>query len=219
MASPATKIDLSRLPRGPHRLSREEVERSQRERLLMATAEAVAEKGYAATSVADVSSRAGVSRTTFYQLFDDKLDCFLAANQMAAEVLSTTIVDALTDGAAHGGADPIDKLDRLLSAYLDTLAAFPVLARVFLVEVYAAGPEAIRQRRASLAVFVDLVSATLGGNGDGDDADPETRTIAEVLVAAVSSMVTNAVGVGEADHLPDLRRPLMLLAQQVLSTR
>src|SRR5690606_30880284 len=70
---------VKRLPRGPHGLPREEVERSQRERLLTAAAEAVAEKGYASMSVADILKGASVSRTTFYQLFDDKLDCFLAA--------------------------------------------------------------------------------------------------------------------------------------------
>lgn len=182
----------------------------------MGAAEAVAAKGYAATSVADISSRAGVSRTTFYQLFEDKLDCFLAANRMAAEVLSATIADELDELDAVGEMTPLEKLDRLLASYLATLAEFPVLAQVFLVEVYAAGAEAIRQRRASLDVFVDLVAATLSGNEDDAGLDPQTRTVAEVLVAAVSSMVTNAVGVGEADQLADLRRPLLSLAERVL---
>ena len=223
VATPAGATERHRLPRGPHRLSREEVERSQRDRLLAGAAEAVAEKGYAATSVADILRRAGVSRTTFYQLFDDKLECFLAASRMASDVLSSTIADELAGLDAEGGLTPLEKLDRLLGAYLQTLVDFPALARVFLVEVYAAGTEAIEQRRASLEVFVDLVASTIqddtgAGAGHPDrDVNGDARTVAEVLVAAVSSMVTNAVGVGEVDRLRDLQPPLMALAARVLA--
>src|SRR5690606_16146297 len=114
------------------------------------------------------------------------------------------------------GSDPLARLDRLLEAYLQTLIDSPVLARVFLVEVYAAGQDAIRQRRASLEVFVDLVAETLSGGATNAAADTDARMLAAVLVAAVSSMVTNAVGVGEADKLADLHRPLMALAARLL---
>ena len=208
-----------RLPRGPHRLSREEVRRSQRDRLLTGAAEAVAAKGYAATSVADILERAGVSRTTFYQLFDGKLDCFLAACRMASDVVLAVLTDELARMEADGVTAPTDKLDRLLRAYLQTLADFPVLARVFLVEVYAAGTPAIRQRRDSLEQFVDLVAAAHRGRpGLLSGAGPEQRFAAEVLVGAVSSMVTTAVGVGETEGLPDLHEPLMRLATRMLDT-
>ena len=211
-------VDPRRLPRGPHRLSREEVERSQRERLLTGAAEAVAAKGYAATSVADIIERAGVSRTTFYQLFDGKLDCFLAACRMASGVVVSVLADELTRIEAEGVTAPIDKLDRLLGAYLQTLADFPVLARVFLVEVYAAGTAAIRQRRDSLEQFVDLIATAQRGQPGLLGAGPDQRFAAEVLVGAVSSMVTNAVGVGETDGLADLHAPLMRLASRILDT-
>lgn len=214
VATPLPATPHRRLPRGPHGLSREEVEQSQRDRLLTGAAEAVAEKGYAATSVADILRRAGVSRTTFYQLFDDKLDCFLAANRMASEVVSTVIADEMSRLEAAGPLTPIERLDRLLAGYLETLVEFPVLARVFLVEVYAAGSEAIEQRRVALEGFVDLVATTIGGEEAGDGSD--ARVVAEVLVAAVSSMVTNAVGVGRADRLREMHRPLMALATRVL---
>ncbi len=208
-----------RLPRGPHRLTREEVERSQRDRLLTGAAEAVAAKGYAATSVADIIERAGVSRTTFYQLFDDKLDCFLAACRMASDVVLAVLADELARIEAEGVTAPTDTLDRLLGAYLQTLAEFPVLARVFLVEVYAAGTPAIQQRRDSLEQFVDLIVAHRAQAGLLDDAGQDERFAAEVLVGAVSSMVTNAVGVGESDDLPALHAPLMRIATRILDTR
>ena len=205
------------LPRGPHGLSREEVERSQRERLLAAAADAVAEKGYADTTVGDILGRAGVSRTTFYQLFDHKLDCFLAALRLAAEIVAAVLAEELERLDEEPPATPLDKLDRLLGSYLQTLADNPALARVFLVEVFAAGADAIRQRHESLERFVDLLAA-LYGDADGLlGRAPEQRFAAEVLVGAVSSMVTTMVGTGETKRLPELREPLLRLAAQLTS--
>lgn len=216
MSTHAAGGELRRLPRGPHGLSRQEVERSQRERLLTAAAEMVAAKGYAATSVADISGRAGVSRATFYQLFDDKLDCFLAACRMASDVLLSVMVDELALIEAEGDLAPIDELDRLLAAYLQTLVDFPVLARVFLVEVYAAGAQAIEQRRRVLDGFADFVANTQAGRDGEATLGGDQRFVAEVLVAAISSLVTNAVGVGEVDRLHELHAPLMALARRIL---
>ncbi len=204
-----------RLPRGPHGLPRHEVERSQRDRLLVAAADAVAEKGYVATSVADVLARAGVSRTTFYQLFDDKLDCFLGACRMASDVVATIIADELARVVADD-LTPLEKLDRLLRTYLQTLAANPSLARVFLVEVYAAGPAAIRQRRESLDRFIDLIAATHPDGSTLIGPNPDQRFAAEVLAGAVSSLVTTAVGTGELDRVTAIHEPLMALAARLL---
>ena len=206
-----------RLPRGLHGLSRAEVERSQRDRLLASAAEAVAAKGYAATSVADILAGAGVSRTTFYQLFDDKLDCFMAASRVASGVVASVMAEELGEIEADETATSLEKLDRLLGAYLQTLADNPVLAQVFLIEVYAAGPHAIQQRRESLEQFVDLVIATHRGEVGLLGSSAEQRFAAEVLVGAVSSMVTGAVGAGEAERLVELRAPLMKLASRIIA--
>ena len=68
----ATPDSARPLPRGPHRLEREVILASQRGRMLEAMAESVAEKGDAATTVADVVGGAGVSRKTCYEHFSDK---------------------------------------------------------------------------------------------------------------------------------------------------
>ena len=68
-----------RLPRGRHGLPRELVTRSQRERLLAAVVRVAAANGYESTSVADILEEAGVGRESFYELFEDKRDCLLAA--------------------------------------------------------------------------------------------------------------------------------------------
>src|ERR687890_2263309 len=80
MASSRRSIKLSeRLPRGRHSLPREAVTESQRGRIYQAMIEVVSERGYPETRVVDVIGVAGVSRKTFYELFESKEDCFLAA--------------------------------------------------------------------------------------------------------------------------------------------
>ena len=80
-----------RLPRGRHGLPREMVVRSQRERLLAAVVRVTAAKGYEATSVADILEEAGVGRESFYELFDDKRDCILAAHAALVDHLEATV--------------------------------------------------------------------------------------------------------------------------------
>src|SRR3954462_14268125 len=118
------------LPRGPHRLAREEVVASQRGRMLDALAESVAAKGYAGTTVGDVVAGAGVSRKTFYEHFSDKEDCFLAAFDSGVDALLDAIAAAEPDDATRIGI-----VRARVRAYLVTLAARPAFARAFLIEV------------------------------------------------------------------------------------
>ncbi|HVX18124.1 MAG TPA: TetR/AcrR family transcriptional regulator [Acidimicrobiales bacterium] len=203
------------LPRGPHGLSREEVERSQRRRLLQATTDVVSERGYVKTTVAHILEAAGVSRATFYALFADREACFHAAYAANAEMVAEVMEAELRKVRADRDRTPLDRLSRLLYVYLDALRSAPTLARVFLVEVYAGGPAAIEQRRQSLDRFVDLVAETHRGEKGVLGTRADQRFAAQAFVGAVSSLVTNAVGVGETDRLLDLHAPLMKLARQI----
>lgn len=205
---------LRPLPRGPHALTREQVEQSQRERLFMAMIRSVAEKGYAQTSVADVLAASGVSRATFYALFNDKEDCFRAAYQRAAEQLAASLASGLQ--AMPAKRDPVAALEHVVELYLEVLASQPALARAFLVEVYAAGPRAIEQRQASLEAFVDLAALALHGETGQFGSAAEQRFAVKTLVHGVSSMVTGLVGVGQAEKLPGLRAPLIKLVKDLL---
>jgi AcrR family transcriptional regulator len=133
------------LPRGRHAAPREIVWVSQRDRMLAAMAEAVADKGYAGTAVADVIAGAGVSRKTFYEQFANKEACFLAAYDAGVGLLLGAIDEAIR--TAEGG--PLDAARAGTRCYLEMLAANPALARTFLLEVTAAGPAA-RERHAAV---------------------------------------------------------------------
>src|SRR5690348_1387422 len=91
------------LPRGRHKLSREDVRDSQRKRLVVAMLDLVAERGYEATSVSDVVAAARVSRQAFYDLFADKAGCYLeacdeASTQMLAGLYAVPPGERWTDG-------------------------------------------------------------------------------------------------------------------------
>jgi AcrR family transcriptional regulator len=201
-------MEVRQLPRGRHRLTREEVFASQRGRMLEAMALAVGDKGYTGIAVADVVAGAGVSRETFYQHFADKEECFLAAYEMAVDIMRQAMADAL----AGRPSDPLARFDRALRAYLDLLSSEGAVARVFLVDVYAAGPRALERRREVQEDFVDVIAGIFAAKTAGD------RFACEALVAAISSMVTVRVAAGEFDALPGLRLQLVELARRMRLT-
>lgn len=142
-----------RLPRGRHGLPRRFVVHNQRERMLLAVAEAVAEQGYATTTVADIIARARLSRRTFYEHFTDKEECFLAAYD--------TVVEQMLAGVGHAyekaGEEWTHRVHDGLEAFVNYLVAEPAFARMCIVEVVAAGAEARGRRDAAMRVFVDFL--------------------------------------------------------------
>jgi AcrR family transcriptional regulator len=194
------------LPRGRHAAAREVVWESQRGRMLVAMSEAVAEKGYAQTAVADVIERAGVSRKTFYEHFANKEACFLAAYDAGVDLLEAAIDEAV---AAPAG-DWIAAATAGMRAYLETLAAHPALARTFLVEGLAAGPVALERRSAVHARF----AAQLARIHDLARADiPELPELPgytfRACVGAIDELVTEELRRRGPSALPALLGPAL----------
>jgi AcrR family transcriptional regulator len=115
--------------------SREKAARNQRERLFGATVATVAEKGYEATTVADLVELSGVSRSAFYKHFDDKQACFLAA----VEAIVWPALEKL--GAGDGEPIGVDRARRSFETLIKQIVEQPAAAKMCVVEVYAAGPE------------------------------------------------------------------------------
>ena len=132
------------------------VAQDQRARLLAAITEVVAEKGYAAATVADVVRTAGVSRTTFYEQFASKEECFLEAYRHGVDRL-------LEDVRAAVHATPRGWRAQLragVRAYLDGLAAEPRFTRTYLLEIHSAGQAALDARAEAARQFADRYRAT-----------------------------------------------------------
>src|SRR5688500_13156469 len=133
---------IAPLPRGRHNLSRDEVERSQRLRLAVAMADACAEAGFVDTPVKAVLERAGVSRLTFYELYEGKLDCFLEALDVVGEVLLGSLRLAVDDA----DESPLERATNAIDGYLDSIVHNLPFARLYIVEAHAAGPVALIRR-------------------------------------------------------------------------
>lgn len=144
---------VAALPRGPHKLSAEDVERSQRMRLMAAVTRLVGERGYTATTLADVLRAAGVSRATFYALYADKQACMLAAYDHYIEVLLER-----TAIRAAPVADFDEFVATALDAYLGTIDADRVAARAMVVEMASAGAPARSRMRAAYRAIAELLA-------------------------------------------------------------
>jgi AcrR family transcriptional regulator len=190
-----------RLPRGTHGLDREVVEASQRSRLLEAVGRSVAERGYAGATIDDVVRRAGVSKKTFYDHFSDKEDCFLAAYEAASEELLRRVVEARAD---HD--DWEERTRAGIAAYLRWLAADPALARVFLIEVAAAGPRALERRERLRDRYAELI---------GERADQPFEVL-HAVVAAVDDVVVRHIREHGAEGLQNLEPVLVYLQTALL---
>jgi AcrR family transcriptional regulator len=195
-----------RPPRGRHRLPPEVIARSQRERLLDAAVDVVAEKGYGATTVADLTREAGVSRTTFYEHFEDKEACFLAAYDSAADVLARRIAAAFETQEAWP-----ERVRAGLAVLLESLAGEPQIARLALVDVGSAGPRAQRRYRAALQRMTPFFD-------EGRDFAPGGRRLpantSRMAIGAVTGLLVDEIEAGRADRLPEIL-PQILFATLV----
>jgi AcrR family transcriptional regulator len=158
--------------------------------------EVVAEKGYATTTVADLTKRAGVSRTTFYELFADKEACFLAAYDNAVDGLVRRI------SVAYEAEDRWpDRARAGLATLLEALAADPAQARLALVDVAAAGPAAQRRLRAAIQRLTPFFD-------EGRDFAPGGRNLpanaSRMAAGAVVGLIADELVAGRADKLPGL---------------
>jgi AcrR family transcriptional regulator len=185
-----------RPPRGRHRLPPEVIARSQRDRLLEAAIRVVAAKGYAAATIGDITGEAGVSRTTFYEFFDDKEACFLAAYDKAVDVLVRRVITAYE----AEGEWPL-RAAAGLRALLEALAEEPDLARLSLVDVGAAGPAAQRRYRNAVQRLTPLFE-------EGRDFAPGGRRLpantSRMAIGGVTGLIAEELLAGRAAQLPDL---------------
>ncbi len=197
------------LPRGRNALPRHVVLVSQSQRLLQAVVEVVAENGYAATRVADIVARAGVSKGTFYQQFRDKEDAFLAA-YMAG---SRTLFEAI-DQAGLDEDEPLAPLKRGTRMYLQRLAAQPAWSRAFVIEIRAV-PAADEARQQVHDWYVDLMRRWRQWAAPRLPGTPIPDCAYEACVDAINELVGRYVARASPEGLPGLE-PSILYIQLAL---
>jgi AcrR family transcriptional regulator len=194
-------------PSGIRSLPSDLVSAVQRERLLAAMLRATAQLGYREVSVQDVLERAGVSRPTFYEHFENKEDCFLAAFDSAATRLRERLA------AAEGAQDTESWRDRLrlsLEELLRFVIEEPDAAMSLIVDARAACPSALARRDELLDHFASCLDSQVRAESAADAAP--SAIAAAGIVGGIEALLYARLNRGEADDVESLLPSLMYFA-------
>lgn len=199
-----TRAD-GRFPAGVRTLPAELVRAIQRERLLASMTKTVTEIGYNALTVQNVLTRAGISRPTFYEQFEDKEDCFLAAFDAAAGRMRQRVEAAVAERAEEGWRE---QLRAGIAELLRFIAEEPEEARIVLIEARASSPAGLRRRDDLLDGYASCIDALVR-----DDLDEAPSAIAAAgVVGGIESVLYARLQRGETDELNALLPSLMYFA-------
>jgi AcrR family transcriptional regulator len=194
-------------PSGIRSLPADLVSAIQRERLLAAMLRATAELGYREVSVQDVLERAGVSRPTFYEHFENKEDCFLAAFDTAAARLRERL-------EAAGGAEDAESWRERLRLSLEELLRFvidePDAAMSLIVDARAACPPALIRRDELLDHFASCIDSQVRAEAPSDSAP--SAIAAAGIVGGIEALLYSRLNKGETENLDSLLPSLMYFA-------
>jgi AcrR family transcriptional regulator len=184
-------------------ISADSVAIDQRQRMLAALLDAVAENGFEGTTVEHVVKLGKVRRNSFYEEFADKRDCFAAAYEIAQERLLGVLTFQ-----CYTRSGLADRVDAALVAGLHLLAANPSLARLLVVEAPAAGEEIAARHHEWLDRYARLLQ--LAAVGSTDVATPRLA-LENAIVGATASRIKQLIFAGETVNLPGLRPELLQL--------
>jgi AcrR family transcriptional regulator len=175
----------------------EEIADLQRDRLCDAIVRVSAHEGYDAITLKMITQEAGVSLTTFYDLFPSKADLFLHAYDVGVATLFTVVADAYTRGDHVGRAE---RLSAGIGALLTALADNPAFAHFFLIEIPKAGEEGRQRVEEAIEAANGMFT---GAEASGDQPLPDPH-IVPLLVGGIFTRLTSYVHAGRTAELPDL---------------
>lgn len=183
-----------------------------RGRLLLAMAEALAEQGFAQTSVADVVRRARVSKRTFYEHFSSRDECYLATYTALSEALLDLIKQA-----AQTNAPPEQRLAAATYVYLEALQSMPAVTRTFFTELQMAGAIALKAQRRVHDRFADVLFELIEqGRNEHPGARPLSRMMAVAIVGAANELLMKRIDEGRPDQLRDLGDHVVELIRAIM---
>jgi len=198
------KYDRSRTPDQRHK--------EQRARLLEAAGHVFAEMGWADATVEAIVTRAGMSRRTFYEHFDDLKDCLLTFHQKATRraLRAVEMAVANADTSTHG-----EMLRMGVQGFLGGIAMFPHVARVVFRVVRAAGPEFEAAHEQTIDRFVKLVQDAVQRAYDMERVKlPPDELRAFALVSAMEAVAMRYVTRGEESKALEAAPILMDMIQR-----
>ena len=190
-----------RLPHGPQGLDRETVARHQRVRLYGAMIEAVGANGYAGTSVSQLIELAGVSRRTFYELFANKQECFLATYDIIAARGIKRVTEAYRTTPGW-----LERLQAAFVAFAAEIEDEPKAAKLAIVEALGVGPPAVLRMQRAVEGFERMISASFERSPEGVSLPPP---IVKGIVGGVRRVAFLCLRSGTGEQLGDLDGQLL----------
>jgi AcrR family transcriptional regulator len=155
--------------------------------LLDAALDVVGEVGYAAATVADITTAAGVSRTTFYEQFQNKLDAFLTAYDEFGKAF-------LADMAGTPATTPVETLTAAGGRLVDWGRRRPLACRAFLLEIHAVGEEGLEHRDRIMDLAVERFERVAAWVRTIDPTlPPPPRLVGRAVIAASWELTSQAV--------------------------
>jgi AcrR family transcriptional regulator len=188
--------ELGPLPAGRHGLTREQVALNQRERLISGLAEAVAEHGYNAVTIAHITKAAKVSRRAFYENFENKEECFLAAFAIIVTHVNGLIAEALREAE-----DWPHEVIAVLRTALDFFSEEPDLAKLCFVESQGAGPAVSERFRTEIYGFIPVLEK---GREVRESDRPLPASTESSLVGALATLASRSIIAGQGAELDRL---------------
>ena len=175
-----------------------------RSRLLEGMAHAVAAKGYADTTIADIVREASVSRRTFYEHFQTKADCLVALYEAASHNALKVLRDAI---------DPTHEwqtqVERALTAYLGCMASNPILMRTLFIEILGLGTPGLAARRRVNQEIADFMLGAIDGG--------LTPQMAMAVVGGINELVLQYIEQDRVAQLGELVAPASALVRAATS--
>ncbi|HEX3737442.1 MAG TPA: TetR/AcrR family transcriptional regulator [Solirubrobacterales bacterium] len=192
---------FEKLKPGPRSIPAEQVAEHQRERLERAMIELVAREGYPATTVNDLVTEAHVSKTTFYELFEDKEDCFLATFDEVVRQVAMQVGEAY-----RRPGDFRQKLVAALACFMDLAVKEQAAARLTTIESLTLGTAGVGHRERGAAAFELMIRRSF-------DHSPSRVEVSDVvvrgIVAGIRGVVYRVLRADEAEALPAMVEPLV----------
>lgn len=176
----------------------------QRNRILQAVRETVAEHGYANSTVMEIIIRAGISSKTFYKHFSDKLEAFRALMQITAEYTIAHI-----DSSLDAKVPWPERVYASLECLISIVAEHPQTARLGIVEIQAAGPEALTDYQHWLRQYATSLAPT---TTEAFGRLPSRPGIADQTAGAISQLLYDSIVGNRISELPKLLPELVEIA-------
>jgi AcrR family transcriptional regulator len=181
-----------------------------RHRLLEGMAHAVAAKGYADTTIADIVREASVSRRTFYEHFSTKADCLIALYEAA----SANALDVLR-AAIDPARDWHDQVEQAMRAYFDCLSQNPVLLRTLFIEILGLGAGGLQARRRVNLEITRFMLNAINAPRIPQRGKNLSSEMAMAVVGGINELVLQAIEEGRVDRLQELVAPSVALLTAV----